>query len=190
MSYYKDQFEKQIKLIKNEKLAQWVRQSLGLAPEYYFTGPASSTGKYHPACTIGPGGLVIHVKRAVYFADRFCSGLGVSERERDQIISAVILHDIAKTGRGTGSFADYENHPINAIKYFAELPVQLWSDKDLEILSEDIQVISGCVQHHMGLWTPASIKKEIGKYSVQELIVYMADYTSSTKDLVSPVDGG
>lgn len=48
--------------------------------------------------------------------------------------------------------------------------------------------ISNCIKNHMGLWTPASIKKEIQYYTLLELIVYTADYIATTKDLVTPID--
>lgn len=189
MGLYTNQFDKELALIENSRLRNFVHVTLSGVPDYFFKGPASSTGKYHPACTIKEGGIVVHVRRAVYFADRLCSGWGISGNDRDRVIAATILHDIAKVGKGSGTYMDYENHPINAIKYFAPIPTELYSDKDCEDLAADIEVISSCVQHHMGLWTPATIKKPLKDYTLLELAVYTADYMSSTKDLVTPKDG-
>lgn len=135
----------------------------------------------HPACTIKKGGLIIHVKRVVYVANRLCKGCGIVGINRDIILVASILHDIAKTPSFDRRFtyADYENHPLNAEKYFGKM-----SEDYSGVLAE----IRKCIRYHMGLWTPVSIKKPIDKYTLREFIVYTADYMAATKDLVTPRD--
>lgn len=189
MSLYANQLDKELALIKDPVLRDWTRNTLLSTPDYFFKGPASSTGKYHPACTIKEGGILVHVKRATYLVDRLCPGWGIDGRDRDRALAAIILHDIAKVGKGSGSYLDYNNHPINAIKYFAPIPTGTQTEDICTKLCEDIEIISGCIQHHMGLWTPDSIKKPLTKYSLLELLVYTADYLSATKDLDTPKDG-
>jgi len=180
-------FIKEINLIKDEKIKEFTKKTLNNSPDYFFTAPASSTGKYHPQCTLKTGGLIVHVKRAVYIVDRLAEGWGIFNLDRDIVLSATILHDIAKTGQGGGSYADYENHPINAVKYFVGIERDDVTTGGLDLITANI--INDCVRYHMGRWTPASIKKEIKDYSLMELIVYTADYIASTKDLVTPKDG-
>lgn len=55
-------FENELNLIKNVDLRKLVELSLQSAPDYFFTIPASSTGKYHPQYALGEGGLVRHTK--------------------------------------------------------------------------------------------------------------------------------
>lgn len=146
---------------------------------------ASSTGKYHPQCTCKKGGLIVHVKRATYIAERLCGGYGIAGLGRDIVLSAIILHDIAKVPSPKENpkitYADYENHPINAEKYFV--------NKEIIILGADVLVnIKNCIRYHMGLWTPVSIRKPINEYSNLELCVYTADYMAATKDLITPKD--
>ena len=170
-------FEKEIEQISNPGVKDWVKNTLNNTPDYFFSAAASSTGKYHPACTIKEGGLIVHVKRAFYIAERLCRGWDIIGTERDIVLAAIILHDIAKTGRGQGSYEDYENHPLNAEKYFAENNVPGL-----------VSTINGCIRHHMGLWTPESIKKPLADYTLVELAVYTSDYMSATKDLITPED--
>lgn len=170
--------EKELKLINNEEIRNFAYETLRNTPDYFFTGQASSTGKYHPTCTIREGGLLIHVKRAVHVANRLCDGWGVKDLDRDIVLCAVLLHDIAKVGRNSGSYDDYVNHPINARKYFADT-----------LLNEEIvNTIDECIRHHMGLWTPDSIKKPLEMYTLLELLVYTSDYIATTKTLETPVD--
>jgi len=180
-------FTKEINLIVDAKIKEFTKQTLNNSPDYFFTAQASSTGKYHPACTCKVGGLIVHVKRAVYVANRLCEGWGIFNLDRDIVLSATILHDIAKTGQGQGSYADYENHPLNANKYFFGCK----EEEDIGnsgLNAEVIKKINSCICNHMGRWTPVSIKKEIKDYTLLELAVYSADYMAATKDLITPKD--
>jgi len=180
-------FEKELELIKDSYIREFTKESLNNTSDYFFIAQASSTGKYHPTCTIKKGGLIVHVKRVIYLANRLCTGLGIEGIDKDIILSACILHDIAKTPSNDSRFtyADYENHPINAVKYLANYKHP--EDKQLEYADFYIK-LNGCIQYHMGLWTPKEIKKDIKNYSLLELVVYISDYIAATKDLITPED--
>jgi DNA polymerase elongation subunit (family B) len=179
-----DILKNEINLISNKEIREFVIQTLENAPDYFYEGMASSTGKYHPSCTCKKGGLIVHVKRVIYFINRMCGGFKIENIERDIVLAAGILHDIAKVDKNKSTYVDYENHPINAEKYFA---------KDIKLHKEPNQttigIINEIIRNHMGLWTPESIKKSLDKYSTLELVVYIADYLAATKDLVTPKDG-
>lgn len=173
-----DAFSKEVALIVDLSIRDWVYATLNKVPTYFYTAAASSTGKYHPACSNQkPGGLQIHVKRALYFAENLCKANQLSAKERDIVLASVILHDIAKC-ESYGNFKQFEDHPINATKYFA----------GGEAISEVLPTITNCIAFHMGPWTPASIRKPMQQYTLLEFIVYTSDYMSSIKDLVTPVD--
>ena len=166
-----DVLKKELALITTVGLRKWTKATLDKAPDYFYVAQASSSGKYHPKCTIKKGGLVTHVKRAVYLVNHICEGWGIFKLDRDIVISAVILHDIAKE--------NYANHSIDAQEYFA-------SYKPTN--SGIIMLINKCIENHMGRWTPDSRKIPIADYSLMELAVYTADYLSSRKDLTTPKD--
>ena len=177
----------EINLINTIYIKEWTIKTLENTPDYFFKAPASSTGKYHPQCTCRKGGLLVHVKRAVYIANRLCSGWGIKDLDRDIVISATILHDIAKVGNpaiAKSTYEDYENHPING----ANLILSTLLEEIKPPFDEIIKQITNCVQNHMGLWTPEKVKKEIKKYTLLELAVYTADYIATTKDLITPKD--
>lgn len=183
--------EKEINLIKNKLIKEWTINTLENVPMYFWVAQASSSGKYHPECTIKKGGLITHVKRAVYIANHLCEGWGIFEYERDIVLSATILHDIAKTPNPHVAHLygmittdeDFINHPLNAEKYFDESS-DLYKEPDMNT----IRLINECVKYHMGRWTPDSIKKDMSEYSLVELAVYTSDYLSSRKDLTTPKD--
>jgi HD superfamily phosphohydrolase YqeK len=184
-----ESLQEELNLIRDEEVREWTKETLKNAPEYFWVAQASSSGKYHPACTCKDGGLITHVKRVVYLANRLCEGWGIFDIDRDTVLSACILHDIAKTptpriaykyGMKTTS-EDYTNHPLNVMKYYP-------GKKTITMNSKILGNIHQCIAYHMGRWTPDSIKKEIKDYDLLELIVYTCDYLATTKTLITPVD--
>ena len=186
MQINKNCLDKEIALIQNEEIRLWTQDIIHTkAPDTYFTSPGSSTGKYHPICTFKEGGLIVHVKRVVWFAERLMTSWNMKELNRDIVLSACILHDIAKVGKGSGCYEDYEKHPIFAERYFRKHI----NFEPVEEFQKDWQIkINDCVKYHMGLWSPKSIVKPLGKYTPHELCVYTSDYMSANKELTTPVD--
>ncbi len=64
----KDCFEKEIDWIHSQAVREFAKYCVNNLPEYFFTVPASSSGKYHPSYALGDGGLVRHTKAAVTIA--------------------------------------------------------------------------------------------------------------------------
>ena len=116
-----------------------------------------------------------HSKRAVYLANRLCDGWGITDYDRDIVISACLIHDIAKT---KGKDVSFKWHPVIAKAFYCNRP----------ITNDFLGKINSAVEHHMGLWTPQCIKKPIKDYSLIELAVYTCDYMATTKTLITPVD--
>jgi len=174
---------KELNLIQDPLIKEWTSKTLANAPDYFYVAQASSTGKYHPSCTLGDGGLIVHVQRAVFFANRLCGMFGFDQHNIDIVISATILHDIAKVGRGFGSMDDYTNHPLNAEKYFA---------KDCELNKEPNQtttsIINNCIRLHMSRWSPEEVLIPLEDYSLVELCVTLADYLATTKEVQTSED--
>ena len=51
----RDTFEKEIGWIHSEKIAKFTTYCVNNLPDYFFTVPASSSGKYHPSYALGDG---------------------------------------------------------------------------------------------------------------------------------------
>lgn len=91
-------FSEELYLIDKENLKDLVQKCLDRAPEYFYTMPASTTGKYHPEYSLGEGGLVRHTKAAVKIAKSLLDleMYAPLAKSKDQIIAALILHDSVK----------------------------------------------------------------------------------------------
>ena len=116
-------FKKEISYIKDEELVKDIKTLIKLLPDYFFEIPASSTGKYHPKYALGENGLVRHTKAAVRFAYELLSnntiGCKFSDRDKDLIIMALILHDGLKSGLEHDKYTKFD-HPLLMSKYIME----------------------------------------------------------------------
>ncbi len=172
--------EGEIGKIQNSEIQDFVLKTLENCPDYFFIQPASSTGKYHPACSNQRGGLLVHVKRVIYFLDQICMAWGIFGDRRDIVIAAAIVHDIAKPERNA-PYEEHQNHALNAERYFPK-------EKQGGEIGEFIEEIRGCVHHHMGRWTVKKILKPITDYTQLELAMTTADYLASVKTAITPMD--
>lgn len=181
-------FAEDLATINSDEIRNFTLSVLQSFPWYFWTQPASTTGKYHPECTLGIGGLLVHTKRVLYFGKMLIRAhkLEVPSEQVDAIISAMILHDGQKggIGYGSGGYEERERHPLLVRERYLEVmegrnPDSPWWET----------VIWEMITHHMGPWSPEYIKKELKYYTDDEMIVYHADYLAAQKSLVTPVDG-
>ncbi|MEG2457383.1 MAG: hypothetical protein RSB41_00575 [Bacilli bacterium] len=177
-----DVFLKEIEYIENEKYKLNISLMLNILPDYFFRVPASSTGKYHPAFSLGEKGLVRHTKAAVRIAkdlmDNSSIGYKFNQNEKDLILMALLLHDGLKLGLNEERYTK-SNHPILVCEY-------LISNKSkFSLNDEELLFITSLIETHMGEWNKdlngnEILKKPSNKY--QEF-VHLCDYLSSRRYL-------
>ena len=113
-------FEKEYLYIKNDDLREDAKYLVSHLPDYFFKVDASSTGKYHPKYAAGDGGLSRHVKSACKFAYELLAnpiiGKPYSDRDKDLIIIALLIHDGLKYGSIKEQYTRFD-HPILASEY-------------------------------------------------------------------------
>jgi len=168
-------FEEELKLIFDDDIREFTRVCVLAAPEYLLTDcPASSTGKYHPVSELGPDGTILHTKKVFTLAYELCRGLDC-EQNRDEILSACIIHDLRKQGL-TKSGHTTKNHPDLAAKLVEEV------QRDTMLLSdESFNLIRNMVGYHYGLWSSGNWRKPLSEFTFEELCVYISDYVASKR---------
>jgi hypothetical protein len=155
-------FQKEISLIQSKEKQEFVREALALLPDYFFTIPASSTGKYHPSYALGEGGLVRHTKAAViiFYDIANLEMFHVTPEERDLGIVALILHDGLKNGIEQNTYT-LTKHPV-------------------------INEVCSYIETHMGQWnTDYKTQEEVLEKPSTKMqkLVHLADYLASRKYL-------
>lgn len=160
-------------MIKNPIIKRMVIEVLNKVPEYFFTIPASSTGKYHPSFSLGEGGLVRHTKIAVRIAyDLFTISPYFTEDDKDCIIASLILHDSCKSGLDNKSEFTVHEHPMLACELI-----------DRVLSNEYTNTIKSCIASHMGQWSTNKYSDVVlnKPNSRLERFVHQADYLASRK---------
>ena len=171
--YLKTELEK----INNENIKKSTELILDLLPDYFYTMPASTSGKYHPIFSLGEGGLVRHIKVACRILEEMFNNESFStysEYEKDLIRMALILHDGFKSGKTYSNHTAVE-HPLLMADFIKENLNLLF------ISEEDVKYVSRIISSHMGPWTKDREGNEVlpKPKNKEELLVHLCDYIAS-----------
>lgn len=167
--------------IRDNKLREDAKYLVSHLPDYFFKVDASSTGKYHPKYAAGDGGLTRHVKSACKFAYELLSnpiiGKPYSDRDKDLIIIALLIHDGLKYGVGEKEQFTRFDHPILASDYVKE------NVSKLSFNEEDLNKVSSSIASHMGPWNTNSYSDVVLPIpkAPMEKFVHMCDYLASRR---------
>lgn len=181
--------KKEINYVKDSNRRKDLKTLIGLLPDYFFEIPAASTGKYHPDFAQGEGGLVRHTKVAVRIAYELLNnntvGAKFTDKDKDLIIMALVLHDGVKSGMEHNKYTKFD-HPLLVSKLIMENKDKL----SLEI--DDIRKMCSMIESHMGEWTYDSYQqKEVlpKPRTAEQRFVHMCDFLASRKFLDVKFDG-
>ena len=175
-------FEEEIEYIKNERYKDNIKILISLLPDYFFSVPASSTGKYHPSFALGNKGLLRHTKVAVRIAKELFNDESVSgaytNNEKDLMIIALIMHDGLKSGLKKSEYTNFD-HPLLVSNYILD-------NKDsLSLKENEIKFIRSIIESHMGPWNTNSYSSVVlpKPQTRYQRFVHMCDYLASRKFL-------
>lgn len=168
-------FAKEISYIKDESKKRDIEYLINLLPEYFFTIPASSTGKYHPKFASTNNGLVKHTKVAVRIAyDLFETVNNFSDSDKDLILMALIMHDGLKKGIEEEKYTRFD-HPLLVSKLIME------NASSLEMSIDDVRKMCMLIESHMGKWNTdkySSVELPVPTNEMQRF-VHRCDYLAS-----------
>lgn len=180
-------FINELNYIKDDNLNAFAKELIANAEDYFFTVPASSSGKYHPQFSLGVGGLVRHTRCVAYFAMGAGESYNFDQHTTDLLVIAALAHDIKKQGHISKGHTVRE-HPL----YGADYVIEMQSKFPNFITKEDAEKIAGAVRSHMGKWEGT---REWVKDTTKELFpmpkdgfeqaLQMADYVASRKYILS-----
>lgn len=174
-----DVFETELNYIKNERIRESAKFLLEKLPDYFYTMPASTSGKYHPAFSLGEGGLVRHTKAAVriaveLFRDSIFNTFEYGEKTQDLIIMTLLLHDGFKQGKEDAGHTAYD-HPLIAAHFVFENITKLPMD------ALDALQVKRLIASHMGPWNTDKTGKIVLPVPKcdDEIFVHLCDYMAS-----------
>jgi putative nucleotidyltransferase with HDIG domain len=174
-----------IKDIDNRKFALIL---LSNVPDYFFSVPASSSGKYHPKNDLGEGGLVRHSISVARMLDHLLEPYGYfdfNEEQKDLLKIAALFHDCMKSG----TQEEYEKgkhtkflHPLYAANFIMTEAITH------SYFYEKALFIYNAVIAHMGQWNTNAIGELPTPKTPDQKVLHLADYLASRKDINMELD--
>jgi len=160
-----------------------------LCPDYFWTCPSSLSGKYHPAVSMGRGGLVRHTKLAVWWGEGLIRAFNTFEYLKDipvklpdEVTAALLMHDMHKNGPTDESYKRCGNTTGTHGVMLSEVIGARGLGSYLVEASRR-RILTG-IAGHMGQWTteaacrPSNLKGEDQAFAQ---LVHLADYCASRK---------
>lgn len=180
-------FKDELALITTEDIRSFTSKALDILPPYFWTMPASTTGKYHPASSLGEGGLVRHTKTALKIAEvlfRFATLGDYSALQKDCIRSALVLHDGVKKGP-TSAYTVHE-HPLLVCELIRNNE-EVYNTVEPKVA----EAILAGIASHMSSWNTDKRSKVVLPLPEKPYQVFIAlcDYLSAQKIFNIAVDG-
>lgn len=168
-----------IEEINDEQLRKYAKFLLDIVPQYFWSVPASSSGKYHPKFSNGYGGLVRHTFAAFKWLKELQQNEQLAVYNFDVAMFAVLFHDVCKLGRGNVEVREtYYYHSKFAKDFVTEwLNKYISNNKliafDATKLKQYVELASDAILSHMGQWFEYKIRSQ------EASLVHLADYCAS-----------
>lgn len=185
--------EEQLKFVEpilntfeNEDIRLFAVEILNELPNYIWEVGASSTGKYHPAYTLGKTGLMKHQVAVCRFINFFFEleqyQNRFDSRKRDLLRLVALTHD----GRKSGSQEDYNKSKYTVFNHPLLMAKEYLSYKNKGFLSEEeLKYMAKVVASHMGQWNTDKRSTLVLPKPLDEAseLLHLADYLASRKCL-------
>lgn len=180
-----------LETFENDDIKEFAIVLLEGLPDYIWHVGASSTGKYHPAYSLGEGGLMRHQMAVVRFLNFFFEleqyNSKLTSREMDLMRLAGLVHD----GRKSGSQEDYERSKYTKFDHPIQMADAIRAHDGQYLNHEEIEMIAQMISAHMGQWctdkkSSVTLPKPSDKYAE---MIHLADYLASRKALTMDFDG-
>lgn len=170
-------FAEELAGIKNKEIKEFVLDVFDkLTPDYFWTVPCSTSGKYHPQVSLGVGGLIRHVKLAVWWGVELSKALEM-EQYRDEMVATLLLHDLIKNGKGL----DSNGYPLErgvTGTHGVTLSALIGDDGYDSIMPDWKARICNGIASHMGIWTTEKQFRPCNEFTK---LIHLADYCASRK---------
>lgn len=179
-----------LETIQDEKIRAFAYVLVDNIPNYIWEVGASSTNKYHPAYSLGKGGLMRHQIAVVRFLNYFFeleqNSTKFTSKEMDLMRVAGLVHDSRKSGEQS----DYEHNKYTKFDHPVLMANAVRSYDGKYLTHDDIEFIAHCIESHMGMWNTDKRSRVVLPKPTDEYqcIVHLADYLASRKDLTMAFD--
>lgn len=181
----KTQLNTEIDSIPHQGLRELTRLVMQTCPDCFWTMPASTTGKHHPAISLGPGGpggLVRHTRAVVHLTRHMLEWEGIAPENPNYsaAIAAAVMHDCCKKTDAEKHTAF--THPLRAVELIERVAA---AHPTLLVPPATLRTTCAIVAAHMGRWNTsrhAAVTLPEPCTPLQRC-VSIADFLASRKDI-------
>lgn len=176
-------FKELLDKFETEEVRLYCEDMIEQIPDYIFTMPSSTSGKYHNATQCKPHGQIYHIimfgSIMNYLLDLKCNKEKFkSVHQRDCMRCVPIFHDAIKCGWNGSTFTVHD-HPMLAGKWVRETKVEH------DINDKFKEAIARMCERHSGEWTSSKRSKVVlpEPENEMEILVHECDILSSRSDI-------
>lgn len=176
-------FKELLDKFETEEMRLYCEDMIELIPDYIFTMPSSTTGKFHNKTQCQPHGQIYHI---VMFGTimNYLLALKCNQEkfkspiQRDAMRCVPIFHDAVKCG-WNGSMYTVHEHPILAGQWVRETKVEHDIDDKIK------ERIACMCERHSGEWTSSKRSKIVlpEPENEMEILCHECDILSSRSDI-------
>ena len=166
-----------------DKMRMYCTDMIAQIPDYIFTMPSSTSGKYHNATQCQPHGQIYHI---IMFAEIMNYRLALkgnqekfkSPAQRDAMRCVPFFHDALKCGTDGGQWTVHE-HPMLAGTWVRETNVEHDIEDNIK------EAIARMCERHSGEWTSSKKSKVVlpEPENAMELFCHECDILSSRNNI-------
>ena len=176
-------FKELLDKFETEEMRLYCEDMIEHIPDYIFTMPSSTSGKFHNATQCKPHGQIYHIimfgSIMNYLLELKCNKEKFSNPiHRDAMRCAPIFHDAIKCGRNGSTFTVHD-HPMLAGALVRETKVEHDIDDAIK------EMIARMCERHSGEWTSSKRSKVVlpEPENEMEILVHECDILSSRADI-------
>lgn len=176
-------FKELLDKFETEEMRLYCEDMIENIPDYIFTMPSSTSGKFHNATQCKPHGQIYHI---IMFGATMNYRLALKCNKekfsnpiyRDAMRCVPIFHDAVKCGWNGSAFTVHE-HPMLAGAWVRETKVEHDIDNEIK------EMIARMCERHSGEWTSSKRSKVVlpEPETEMEILVHECDILSSRSDI-------
>ena len=176
-------FKELLDKFETEEMRLYCEDMIEQIPDYIFTMPSSTSGKFHNATQCKPHGQIYHI---IMFGAIMNYRLALkcnkdkfnNQTHRDAMRCVPIFHDAVKCGWNGSTFTVHD-HPMLAGAWVRETKVKHDIDNDIK------EMIARMCERHSGEWTSSKRSRIVlpEPETEMEILVHECDILSSRSDI-------
>ena len=179
-SLFTNAINEHLKFDDTKKFALTMAENL---PSYFYSVAASTSGKYHPKCDLGTGGLVRHSINVLTILNHMMeiNQCSFTDREKELLRIAALFHDGLKCGTQDLPYEQAHTQFLHPV-YSSNFNIEQSALNGFKY--SEAKFIADAIISHMGQWNKSKGMVLRTPQTIYQKYLHLSDYLASRKDLI------